>query len=363
MGGKHSHGSIVIQLESQYSRGNEEITGIIHISLKKPMPPSTLYLVFKGKEETHWIESQTESWTDSDGNTQSRTVTDYYDGKHHICNYSQAIYIWNKGLYPGGYSIPFSFFIPSGLIGSFYYENLGTIGFIEYKMHGKLKSANGDKVTGKSPIQIILESHFVNTGLSVNKVALMKTWCCAKKGACRINAAFPQDSYNPSQIATVIVEVDNTLSLLNVKSISCKLIYSIRLICSTGRANFSKKCIIEEYVPRYIEAGQSLINNSAIEIKLNLLQHSDLLQRMYTTRSHLIECIYTLVIEASMEGSCICCGDKPCVESAMNIVPNVIQIQPSVPDAPQNWNPQVYQSAHVKYDSVYEPTEVSSNYV
>lgn len=56
MGGKNSHGSIVVQLENSSSKGNEEITGVVHISLKNLFQPSTLHLIFKGKEQTHWTD-------------------------------------------------------------------------------------------------------------------------------------------------------------------------------------------------------------------------------------------------------------------------------------------------------------------
>lgn len=98
MGGKNSHGSVVVQLENSSSKGNKEITGVVHISLKESFPPSTLYLIFKGKEQTHWTERNTEYWRDSNGKRRKRSRTEHIYGKHLLCNYKHPICVWNTDI-------------------------------------------------------------------------------------------------------------------------------------------------------------------------------------------------------------------------------------------------------------------------
>ena len=51
---KYTHnGGIGIKLETPSCFSGEEVIGMVYISLKAPMAPATLYLIFKGKEETH----------------------------------------------------------------------------------------------------------------------------------------------------------------------------------------------------------------------------------------------------------------------------------------------------------------------
>ncbi|OMJ90199.1 hypothetical protein SteCoe_7493 [Stentor coeruleus] len=363
MGGSNSHGSILVQLENSSSKGNEEITGIVHISLKEPFPPSTLYLIFKGKEQTHWTENHKEYWTDSKGKRHSRTHIEHIHGKHLLCNYKHPICVWNTEIQPGGYSIPFSFIIPGGLPGSFYFEDYQKDAAIVYKFHARLIGNNNKKITGKSLINIELNSDFNIESITKRKTAEMKVWCFLKKGRCKINAGFPQNAYSPNQIATVMVEVDNTDSMLPVKAIICRLKYNIKLTSNSGKTTLSQRTLIKEEMPVNIDLGQALLNNHAVEIFLDLNHHSEILQKMYSTRGNIIECIYTIEAEAEMAGNCMCCGEYPQVEVTMNIIPNMPIPPPSVPEAPENWNPQLLKEISITYDKESQPNEITAELI
>lgn len=135
----------------------------------------------------------------------------------------------------------FSFFIPGGLPGSFYFEDYKNDASIIYKFHARLIAKNNKKITGKSLIHIELNSDLKIESITKRKTAEMKVWCFFKKVRCKINAVFPQNTYSPNQIATVMVEVDNTDSMLPVKAITCRLKYNIKLT-----SNSEKKSIITE---------------------------------------------------------------------------------------------------------------------
>ena len=102
----NQNGGMHIQLENTSLFNGEAAIGIIHIIIQIPMNPSTLYLIFKGKEVTHWEESRTETVSNAGGTSSSRTVTDYYNGKARICNFHYPIYRWDYVIPPGGYSLP-----------------------------------------------------------------------------------------------------------------------------------------------------------------------------------------------------------------------------------------------------------------
>lgn len=362
MGGKNSHGSIVVQLENSSSKGNEEITGVVHISLKNLFQPSTLHLIFKGKEQTHWTESKTEYYHDFKGKRHKRTRIEHIHGKHLICAYNHAICVWNAPIQPGGYSIPFSFIIPGGLPGTFFYEALDIDASINYKFHAKLISTNGEKITGKSSIHMQLDSHSKVESITRMKTAEMKTWCCVKKGKCKINAAFPQDTYNPSQVASVMVEIDNTESMLAVNSICCKLISNVKLTSNSRKIKISNQTLITEDVLVQVEPGKLLLNQAAVEVALDLQQHSKL-QKMYSTRANIIECMYIIEAEAEMAGSCMCCGEYPKVEASMNIVPNMVAPPVDAPQAPDDWNPQLLKQVSVKYNEDFQPNEITTDLI
>lgn len=362
MGGSGSkynqHGGIVIQLESSTCFGGTEITGMVHMSVQTPISPSTLYLIFKGKEKTHWEVTRTEKHNIG-GQKISHTVTDYYDGKEKICNYHYPIYKWDYDMPVGGYSLPFTFLLPNNVPGSFHYASNTTLASIQYKFHAKLIGINGEKLKGRAVIQVKQASFGYNTNIQASKHANMKTWCCYDKGICKVSTVFPQDTYNPTETVNCIAEIDNSASKLDVLSVSCGLVSSIRLKCSGTHTHFVKQTIVSQTIPNVIKAGTSPLINSNVEMSLNLASRINELSEMHSTTGKLIECMYTLEVSANTEGSCMCCGDTPKVETIAKIIPNSL-IEPSAPVAPPNWNPSVLQPVRLEYDQKYEVEKVEA---
>ena len=87
----NQNSGMFIQLENSAYFGGQEVIGMIHMNIMIQMAPSTLYLIFKGKEQTHWEESRTITERDGNGNSHSRTVTDCYTGKSKIVNFHYPI--------------------------------------------------------------------------------------------------------------------------------------------------------------------------------------------------------------------------------------------------------------------------------
>lgn len=357
MGGSSSkynkHGGMIIQLENSSCFGGQETTGMIHLKIHSPIGPSTLYLIFKGKEQTHWETTRTVSETNASGQSTSRTVTDYHDGKAKVCNFHYPIYRWDYPLNPGGYSLPFAFFLPTNIPGSFHYQRGSTKADISYKFHAKLISVHDEKLKARALVQVRQSAYMYNANILADKHARMKTWCCCDKGECKISVVFPQDSYNPTQIANCKAEIDNSQSKLDVLRVSCSLISSLRLKCSSSNTFFNKETVISEVIPRGIPAGASPLVNSSIELSLNLPSRMQTLSNMHSTTGRLIDCLYTIEVKAEMDGSCMCCGDTPKVENIMKIIPNAV-IVPSAPEAPPDWNPSVLQPISLQYDPKYE---------
>ena len=49
----NKNGVVEIHLENYNFISGEEIHGTVYISLREQIAPATLYLIFRGKEETH----------------------------------------------------------------------------------------------------------------------------------------------------------------------------------------------------------------------------------------------------------------------------------------------------------------------
>ena len=224
---------------------------------------------------------------------------------------------------------------------------------IKYKFHAKLISQRNEKLKGRTFINVRQQAFNYNMNVNIEKSAKLSSWCCKNKGYCKIHVSYPQDTYNPSQVADISAVVDNSNSLLSVTGISYRFFYSLRLKCSGKETHFSSRTLLSGDIPKRIPAGESLLNQSGIEIKLNLPSKINELANMYSTKGQLIDCMYTNEVSATMDGSCMCCGDNPSVQSIMTIVPNVI-MPPSAPEAPSDWNPVMLEPVSLHYDSRYE---------
>lgn len=353
-GKNNQKGAIVLTLEAPSAYGGEIISGKVHISLNEPFTEAFLYLKFKGQELTHWEEKRRVSETVGKKSRRKKIVVPH-DGKALICKYAYCLNKW-ENMSKGGYLFPFTFRLPFGIPGSFRYSAGKTTASILYNFHAKLVARKPGKIKGLCPIHIKQEINAFKTNVNLQKNARLKTFCCLNKGLCTIDVVCPQDTYNPSQLAEIIVNLNLSNSKLPVKYIACKLSNSIRIKSSTGNVYFIKQTLLETSTARNLNSPNLLLDHN-LKIELNLPSVKDKLESMYSTRGMLIDCIYNVEVKAIMDGFFMCCGDEPSVIHEIVIVPNMIVI-PSAPEAPPDWNPQEYNVLNLEYDKRYDASVI-----
>ena len=277
-------------------------------------------------------------------------MVDTYSGKHRICNYQYPIFVFPTGLNPGGYSLPFTLRLPADIPGSFHFQGPSNAkAKIEYKFHAKLLSNNNEKLKARTTINVRQTVYNYSTNIALDKNARLKTWCCVNKGFCYMKLVYPQDTYNPSQIAVISSEVENVNSKLNVKSLTSKLFYSLRLKDNHGRTHFVKQTLLSNTLPIGIAAGASMTGVNAVQPSLNLPSVMNRIENMYSTKGNLIDCVYNNEVSADMDGTCMCCGEAPSIAAVMNIVPAAV-IAPIVISQPPGWNPTLLNPVVLQYD-------------
>jgi Arrestin (or S-antigen), N-terminal domain/Arrestin (or S-antigen), C-terminal domain len=346
-------GNMAIQLESTSWLSGQELIGTVHIEAKERIGICTVFLILKGKEHTQWSVTRIVSSTDNDGNSTSSTETDYYGADAVICNFKYPFFNFPDGLAPGGYSIPFSLMLPRNIPGTLYYKHGYDEAKITYKLHTKIETQTKQRLKGRAEITIGTPITSYHTDVSVSRGARMKVCCCYDAGICKLRIAVPQDTYNPSQILKVNIEIDNSESQLDVLDLSARLYYTLRMRCNTVSTSVTSNTVIQKNANVRVRAGVSLLSTSSVEVQFDLPSIMNTLQKMYTTKGRLIECVYTLAVTAQMDGKCMDWGETPIVLSMINIVPNLVSV-PSAPEAPPNWNPSVCNQVSLHYDAEYE---------
>ena len=149
----NKNGGIGMQLESYHCITGQEVHGTIYISLQQAIAPSTLYLIFLGKEETYWEETRRETYRIGEQKF-TRNVTTEYKGHKKLCHFKYPIHEFPDTIMPGDFSMAFSFRLPENIPGSFEYSNGPTRAKIEYKFHAKLLSRENQNFKGKMCIHL-----------------------------------------------------------------------------------------------------------------------------------------------------------------------------------------------------------------
>lgn len=332
-------GGILITLQNDSARCGEEVSGQVNISVKKPLGPSTLYLSFKGKEETHWEERKRLRRKPGEKKVQ------VHIGKAVVCNPSYIISKWDKDLPKGGYVVPFTFKLPADIPSSFYYSQGGLKASIRYKFSALLISENNEKIKAKQPMHISQHVEKFSTDINLHSQASLRSWCCLDKGSTILSFQLGQDAFNPSQVIEVEADLNNSNSQLGISRVHCRFYYSLRVKSSENHTNFTRVTLLETSSTL---SNSGLLQGNSVTLALKLPSIKNRLEKMYSTRGKLIDCIYHLEVKARMDGWFMCFGETPKITQQIFIVPNVIAI-PTAPEAPLDWNPQELSPVYLEF--------------
>ncbi|CAG9317999.1 unnamed protein product [Blepharisma stoltei] len=370
--GSTIRGGLHISTDKSSYVGGEFVSGNIFLQIDDPIPNSQVILGFKGKEYTHWSTNK--------GSGKHRHLR-FYEGKHCISNFKYQIYALDASQSVQSYTIPFSFKLPDNLPGSFSITaSSGTSAFIRYEMRAKLIPVSGKAFfKNKREIEIKQVAESINQNIECEKTAQISTWCCVSKGALSIKARFAKDFYTPDEIATAIVDVNNSLSKLKVKKIRTVLTRKVRLtgkesaltslidlnltsythyhLLSDNIVESFTECLIPEGVDGSSETDP-LLQERALNISLDLSKSRDKIVGHFTTKGKIVECSYSLAVEAEMDGTCMCCGDSTFVSTPVMIYPAEYAPAP-LPSPPENWNPELVGHVNLAWDAKYEVQPVT----
>ena len=245
----------------------------------------------------------------------------------------------------------------NNLPGSYKVEDL------EYKGKGSIKfELKAECVCTTSKKQIIEHSQEITVRQSFNEEAkpiiverdCLIGNCCSKKGQVLVRGSFDKNAFMIGETANVTAEIDNSKGQIKIKNIHLKLRRLITFISTSRKTTqYFNHYVLKESYPG-VEIGDKY-NKRVMQLTLGGSEQSF----EATTIGDLINCIYLL--EVSCEGyNCDCCNDDPMVEIPTTLygVPpkNFEQVQ-----APTDWNPQVFPSFSVPFDTNFQKDQMNFN--
>ncbi len=114
-----NYGYMVVQTDAQMYNPGQQVTGRISIRCTSPCDPQQIMIYVKGVEKLSFMERETRTH-EVDGRRETTHVDVKRRQKKDIFRYQSPVFVFTQPmLYPGDYSIPFSFMMPTGLPSSF----------------------------------------------------------------------------------------------------------------------------------------------------------------------------------------------------------------------------------------------------
>ena len=348
MGVKSSkYGALKIVLNQSIYTPGEAIQGTIHVALNEKMPPSSLFLHFKGVEEVSWSEKRGKH-------------TYYLHNKILISKSKYNIMAWDSPLNPGSFAVPFVFILPLDLPCSFLFTEFSTTLCLVYKIYARLKPFDEkikDKVKDKLVIGISSMTQMIKPIDELKNVKLV-AWCCKKKGEIKLNVRWINDRFSHGNPIQCVLDIDNSESKVVVKGI---VVTAYCVILATASATYKRdfrnylfrSTYFTEISPgskRTEEKGQMFsfdLNDSINKIDI---------ANIHTMKENIIECTFYLDFELDLNTFCLCCGDKPIISSIFFVAPQLKLQAPQIA-SPENWNPEVLNQVSLSYDPNFESNE------
>jgi hypothetical protein len=258
-----------------------------------------------------------------------------------VCSQKFPIFAFNQGfLQAGDYSFPFNFRLPVDIPGSFHLQQ----GEVEAKIcYNLIALIEGSRMRIEQSMMSVHVAQLMTDpiySVAEDVHAHITTWCCCDQGEVILKAYFAKNAYVPGETAEFVVEINNTNSKLDVGGISGVLVRTLRLRGDGGRTNVSGGSVSSSVVNQRVPSGQALLGEQSLRMTLPIADRCGELQHTTTVRGRCIECVYSIVVHASVVGSCMCCGETPTVSRYMVLYPPQLPIIPP-PMVPVDWAPQL----------------------
>jgi len=355
-----NYGGIFVKLDKDAVNPGDTLSGTIYVDLKVPYPGDKICLEVKGSEYVKWIEKEARHRPSTQPNAPPGAMETYYvdvtrEATRDIIQNDLTVYDWigKTTVPPGQYTFPFSFQIPPGLPGSFFFRRGEAVAEIKYSVEGYLKpeTDNIQKLKHKLYLTMreVMQQHIQTPKeLTLNKP--LSTWCCLSAGAINLRTAFEKDAYAPGEEARMLTEIDNSKCSLNVDNVIFQLNQTIRLNANGhGRAfSFPIRTVNLGNIP----AGQACLGDQRKSASIILppgqegtakefnagasYQDPDPTQ-IITPSAHgkLVQSDFSLSLTCSVD---VCCDSVPSVSMPIQVYAAIKAKQPD-PIPPPNWNP------------------------
>jgi hypothetical protein len=180
----------------------------------------------------------------------------------------------------------------------------------------------------REKIEIVMPTQGCNGPFEVKTLSSLRSCCIFDRGTCMLSISQPSDSYNPSEKIIILVNIDNSYSLLGTKTLSGKLRCIMLLKDLYGFSTCTVETLIKQKIPCQLPP-KAFYDNKPFSITLDLSTKNDLLKTMHSYNGTFIDIYFYIKVKVQTKGFFLCSGEKPIVEYPVKIVPEPIFIVPN----------------------------------
>ncbi|OMJ67155.1 hypothetical protein SteCoe_35758 [Stentor coeruleus] len=296
------------------------LKGSIDIELKRNIGQGKICILFQGTENISWKKSKIERNSYLNTNESSDTLTFYYRNWV-VCEVRSLVKDFDS-LSSGNHNFSYTLEIPKDIPSSFSYSCYHRTATILYTLSIVLMTNRTIQVISEKNLrisQMLLKDIYESKKSALSN---LKTWLFINKGYNSINVKLLKDTFVPRDIIHFFIDIDNSISKLNVNGIECRVFFEGTIkVSAYNKLYFSEVLIVKKIFHRVL-SGEKCEN---LEITCDLASVADYLDGLYSTNSNLIDCNYFIEIKLDMDGKLMFRGRPPKIYFPIFIVPEITQ--------------------------------------
>lgn len=223
MGQQFSSGNnVYVYTDRPFYHSGDAVNGFVMLNCVKPFQCDSVTLKIEGEEKVSWEEKKNESTYDS-AREEWVSTEEYrpYSGDHEFFKVKQVIHGFSQMCQVGQYQFPFSFVLPTGLPGSFHFDESHTTYAGTYynytkanitysvKAECEVKGILASNIKHKCDLSVYQRLTKPPSEIKASHHQTVSACCCAGQGTATVNAWIQKDSYSPGEIANLLLEVHN----------------------------------------------------------------------------------------------------------------------------------------------------------
>lgn len=349
-------GFLQISLNSDCFTAGESISGTVFLQLEKPAISSVMYLILKGKEETHWIERVVEysSGSISDKGkhlkkTRFRRKLKHISGQRYItCTRFSAVTFENSIVSAGQYTFEFKLYLPEILPNSLHITDGCTSARIYYKLKAELPLSDGSRLVNSLQVCIKPAHKEPIYDEIIEKECYMRSWLCISKGFCILKLHLPKNVYHSDETIALDIEIDNLQGKKLIRELYITILRTLLLFNDTHKNFCLTEKIFTHKLSIMVRPGTARTRENALHIPINLSTISDKILNLPSHRSELISCSY--ILQVGIQQNTLLKPKDHRIDQHIVIERHKGSLGTG-PPTPTNWNPMIQGKSELLWES------------